>query len=263
MACRLLPTRWPCRFVRLLWRSRACATSEVRRDAAMTTDHSYPVISSMLSSQGSGLYAVTGPAGSGKTCAAKSLASTHRCVVYSADFRFIGDSIERRRLLDYKQSRSLIDYRDSANQFNWWDWAAIDRDLTELAGGGSVLLAAPYERESGQRTGPKSLGPSRLILFEGAILGPPELVSKFTRIFFLHTPETLRLTRILEKDHGRRDFGEVLARFLITEYSETLYYRNLFSWASDKLVFVDALSGQPCSRPTLPDSHFLPVRVTS
>jgi hypothetical protein len=71
----------------------------------------------------------------------------------------------------------------------------------------------------------------------------------------------VRFERILAKDSARRSFNEILARFLITEYSETIYYRNLFTWAADRIVFVDTATGHPCARPDLPDELFVPLKV--
>lgn len=221
----------------------------------------YPLIASMVNSAGARLAAVTGSAGSGKTFAAERLSALHDYTVYSADFRFIGDSTDRRELLERKQARSAEDYKDSSNQFNWWDWSAIYRDLSDLANGSSVVLEAPYDRKTGQKTEPVKIQPARTILFEGALLGPPQLIDKFSRIFFMCTPQKTRFDRILEKDFNRRSFSEILARFLITEYSETLYYKNLFSWAQDKLVFVETDTGRPCSKPELPGDLFVPFRV--
>lgn len=219
------------------------------------------VISTFLKRHGRGLYGITGPAGSGKTWTGEALARAHACALYSTDFRFIGDSDERRVLLNRKQARSVADYQDAANQFNWWDWSAIDRDMRELMVGSGIVVDSPYDRKSGKQGEPIKIGPSNVVLLEGAILGPPQLIDKFTRIFFLHTPQEVRFERILAKDRARRSFSEVLARFLITEYSETIYYRNLFSWAGEKMVFVDGVSDRPCAKPELPGDLFVPLRV--
>lgn len=219
-------------------------------------------ISSILTVYNAGLFGITGPAGSGKTHAAAALSVSHRCTFYSADLRFIGDSVERRALLDRKQAKSLVDYQDSANQFNWWDWSAIQRDVNDLMTGSSVIVESPYDRTSGTKGHAIEIKPSKIILFEGAVLGPPDLVHKFTKVFFLLTPEMERFDRILKKDIQRRSFNDVLARFLITEYSETIYYKNLFSWASEKLIFVDTLSGRPSSQPLLSSDLFVPLRIS-
>ena len=223
----------------------------------------YSFISSILKGYSSGLFGITGPAGSGKTYIGEVLSASHGFTLYSADFRFIGDSVERKALLNRKQARSVVDYQDSANQFNWWDWAAIRRDLSALMAGSSIVLESPYDRGSGKKREPMHIQPSKVILFEGAILGPPDLIEAFKKIIYLSTPQVDRFDRVLKKDIQRRSFNEVLARFLITEYSETIYYRNLFSWAGDKLIFVDTLSGHPCSAPLLPTDLFVPFRINT
>jgi uridine kinase len=217
------------------------------------------IMTSLLAASGPGVFAVTGPAGSGKTSACAALA--REAPVYSADFRFIGDSAERRLLLDRKQLRSPSDYRDSANQFNWWNWDEIETDLRALCSGTPVEIAAPYDRQTGIKAASVRIAPARTVVFEGALLGPPQLVASFSKIVFLCTPEQTRLDRILGKDAGRRSFNEILARFLITEYSETIYYRNLFAWARQKLVFLDTATGHPCAAPELPENLFVPMKI--
>lgn len=215
-----------------------------------------------LKSKPAGVFAITGPAGSGKSTAGRSVAEASKLALYSADFRFIGDSDDRRLLLERKQARSSQDYRDSANQYNWWNWPAIDRDLASLVAGRPVVLDGPYDRETGRRGQAIEIRPGAGVLYEGALLGPPSLVDRLQRIFFLCTPQELRLERLLAKDRSRRSFNDILARFLITEYSETTYYRNLFSWAGDKLVFLDTTTGRRCQPPMLAEDLFVPLKVT-
>lgn len=220
-------------------------------------------IAGIINSEKGSLYAVTGPAGSGKTFASERLSESNDCVIYSADFRFIGDSSDRKELLERKQARSIEDYVDSANQFNWWDWSAIYRDLNDLLNGSKVVLDAPYDRMTGQSSAAIEIYPAKVIIFEGALLGPPQLIDKFKKIFYICAPQKTRFERILKKDLGRRSFSEILARFLITEYSETIYYKNLFSWGRNKLVFVDADRGLPCGPPDLTSQLFVPFRVSA
>ncbi len=212
---------------------------------------------------GDGAFGITGPAGSGKTFAAKAVAAAGGAALYSTDLRFIGDSRERRELLERKQARSVTDYSDSANQYNWWDWASIQRDVGELAAGRAVTLDAPYDRESGKQSDALQIAPARTLILEGAILGPPQLVDRLRRIFFICTPAKLRFDRLLQKDSGRRSFNDILARFLITEYSETIYYQNLFSWARERITFIDGATGHPCAPPDLPADLFVPLRMSA
>ena len=210
---------------------------------------------------GSGIIGVTGPAGSGKSTVGAATAGTGTCGIYSADARFIGDSLERRALLSYKQGRSPSDYRDSANQFNWWDWEAIERDITALRAGSEVVIPSAYNRASGEKETNLVISPRPQLLFEGALLGPPQIIQKIKAIIFLCVPADVRFERLLAKDSGRRSFNEIVARFLITEYSETIYYRQLFEWARDKIIFVDGETGRRCNPFELPADLFIPLRM--
>ncbi len=217
----------------------------------------------MMGTEPNAVHAITGSAGSGKSYVAREIADLLGCSVYSADFRFIGDSAARRDLLSRKQARSLSDFRDSANQFNWWDWNAIDTDLADLAAGRAVTIQSAYDRASGRAGSPLVIAASRQVLYEGALLGPPQIVPRLQRVFFLCTSPRIRFERILAKDQGRRSFNEILARFLITEYSETLHYRALFAAAQDRMLFIDSETGRPAGRPELPAELFIPLQVAS
>ncbi len=227
------------------------ASAEMLRDVMRNT----------LRRDGPGTYGITGPAGAGKTFAANQLAEAVGCTVYSADYGFIGSSEERKLLLLKKQLRSVEDYKDAVNQFNWWDWGAILRDLDDLQAGIDVQIAAPYDRATGKSGPHLALSATDTLIYEGAILGPPFLVNRLKRIFFLWADASVRFQRLAQKDLGRRSFNELLARFLITEYSEALFYKNLFKWTGDKIVFVDALTGIPCGKPKLPTDFFIPLHV--
>jgi len=65
------------------------------------------LIRSTLERSGPGLYGVKWPAGVGKSVASSSLAASMEAAVYSADYRFIGNSLERRILLIHKQTKSI------------------------------------------------------------------------------------------------------------------------------------------------------------
>jgi cytidylate kinase len=232
-------------------------TSPQRLDSPLTS-----LIGGMLDRHGPGLYGVTGPAGAGKSFAAADVSRTTGVTVYSADYRFIGNSLERRMLLIRKQMKSIDDYRDSANQFNWWDWGAILSDVEDLLRGSDVSLTAAYDRSSGNAGGDVHLPATDRIIIEGALLGPHYLATKIKKVFFLWADPAVRFQRLLLKDSGRRSFGEICARFLITEYSETLYYQNLFKWIGDRIVFVDSLTGLPCGQPALATDLFVPLRAS-
>ncbi len=222
---------------------------------------SLDVIANTMRRDGPATYGITGSAGVGKTFAATQLAQTLDCAVYSADYRFIGDSEDRRLLLNRKQERSVQDYKDAANQFNWWDWGAILSDLDDLQSGESVNITKPYDRATGKHSAELVLSAKQNVLYEGAIFGPPYIVNRLKKIFFLYVDPAVRFQRLMDKDISRRSFNEILARFLITEYSETQYYQNLMNWAVEKIIFIDGVTGIPCGKPPLPSDVFIPLRV--
>ena len=162
----------------------------------------------------------------------------------------------------HKQQRSISDYLDSVNQFNWWDWGGILKDLDELLNGHNINILNAYDRSSGNACEAHSLPSAKHLIFEGALLGPQYLVSKIKIIFFIYADPEVRFQRLILKDSGRRSFGEICARFLITEYSETIYYLNLLKFASDRIIFIDSATGLPRSKPNFSTENlFIPVRV--
>lgn len=218
-------------------------------------------LDSLIASTGGKMVALTGPAGVGKSTLAKELALRSGRSTYSTDYRFIGDSRDRRALLDRKRHRSVSDYRDGANQFNWWDWSKISDDVAQLSSGVPVTIPEAYDRRTGASAGNLTLVSGTGLIVEGALLGPPELATLFAAIIFLVLPVDVRFQRLVQKDSNRRSFEDIVARFLLTEYSETLYYRNLVSWAGPRLTFVDALTYRPVSSPAFPKSLYIPVPV--
>lgn len=145
---------------------------------------------------------ITGNAGSGKSSLSELLQSEiYDLKTYHVDDSFIGDSNFRKVLLEYK-STSWYSYIDACNQYNWWNWDQVIKDVDEM---------------------------EDVTLIEGAILGPEPIVDQLDVILFVYVPREERFNRLLKRDAHKRDFQEFLARFLITEYSETLYYRWLFN----------------------------------
>lgn len=183
---------------------------------------------------------VVGGAGAGKTTLATSLTHNIDASRYSADHRFIGDSNFRKMLLEKKRQISTEAYIDACNQYNWWDWASIENDLKLLKENKTVSIDKPYNRELGLSQ-PQSLLliPKSKIIYEGALLGSPQILNTIDKIIFIHTDKLKRLTRLIEKDSKRRSVNEIVARFLITEYSENKHYQYLFKFHRDKIVVVN------------------------
>lgn len=184
------------------------------------------------------LVGVTGSAGSGKTTLASDIALQIGAAVYSADSRFIGDSNFRKTLLRHKAENSILSYIDAANQISWWDFDCIFNELSILKSGKNVDIDSGYNRDSGDVECSHIVG-SQKIIYDGAILGHTRIVELLDKIIFVYTLPEVRMNRLLKKDSGRRTFNEILARFLITEYSETQYYKKIFSEYKDKIVVVD------------------------
>jgi uridine kinase len=222
----------------------------------------HAIIANTIRRAGPGTYGITGPAGVGKTYVATRVAADLQCGIYSADYAFIGSSAERKLLLAKKQLRSVDAYKDAVNQFNWWDWGTILSHLDDLQSGSSVEIAAPYDRTTGDTGAALTIPATDVLIYEGALFGPPFLVTRLKQIFFLWADPKVRFQRLVEKDQGRRSFNEIIARFLITEYSETQYYRRMLQWAEGKVVFLDSLTGLPCRQPNLLPKLFIPLPVS-
>lgn len=180
---------------------------------------------------------VTGNAGAGKSTLARKL-PPQDFVAYGIDGRFVGDSLFRKRLLKAKAESSIHAYIDACNQFNWWDWDSIIRDVGALANNETVALEA-YNRDTGEFESTNLIPAGRRVVCEGALLGPEAITQLLDVIVFVYSPIKTRLERLIAKDSSRRSVSEIVARFLITEYSETLYYQHLFEHHKEKIFFVN------------------------
>lgn len=175
-----------------------------------------------------GLYGIVGGAGSGKSTLAQSLKENYGFVVYSIDEQFIGDSAYRKDLLQRKQEISFDSLKDACNQFSWWDWDKIYRDVIRL---------------------PKN----KVCVIEGAILGPKILLNLIRKIFLYHEESQTRLLRLVKRDGHKRQTTEICSRFLITEYAESLYYSRVLPSVEDKVVVL--------RKGTIAEHNFIPVEV--
>jgi len=213
---------------------------------------------------GPGTYCLIGGAGAGKTTLSRGLAANTQfpVCVYSADWRFIGDSDYRTRLLKEKQIMSLDTYRDACNQFNWWDWNSIARDLKQLADGESVTVSEAYNRDL-KTISKVTIDPKPYILYESAIPGPSDLVGTCRRIFYMTTARDVRLTRLIKKDRERRSLNASVARFLVTEYSESLSYTQLNMWFPERILHISQ-GGVVIDQGPVPvmKEQFIPIQVS-
>jgi uridine kinase len=182
-----------------------------------------------------GVVGITGGAGSGKTTLTKFL----DLPTYHVDDAFFGDSEYRTKLLKEKNS-NLDTFLDSCNMYNWWDWELVEATILE------------------RRKTEKPL------LVEGALLGGDSILRLFDIIIFLYESQESRFNRLLERDWHKRPFYQAVRRFLITEYSEGIYYRSLFSRWGNKIVYIDSNYNFMYQPPKFQNEYVLPyeVRVT-
>jgi len=178
------------------------------------------------------LVSITGPAGSGKTTMAHTL---NNVAIYSTDYSFIGDSLYRKELLEYK-SISFDAYIGAVNQMNWWNWDKIYTDIFTLLKGNTINIHA-YDRDTSLYKNIDII-PADTILVEGAILNY-HICDLSDLIIYKYSDDKTRFFRLLEKDNTRRNFHEIIARWLITSYSENIANKIMFDKFSDKIITID------------------------
>lgn len=188
------------------------------------------------------IFAITGNAGAGKTTLTKKITELDDSFLqYSIDYKFIGDSNFRKELLNKKIQNSIISYIDACNQYNWWDWNKIYNDLQKLKNNQTIFLENKYNRDKGiiEQNLELKCTKNNKILVEGALLGNIDILNLIDVVFFVVQDPEERLQRIIKKDYSRRTINEILARFLITEYSETKYYKFLFDFYKKPIVILN------------------------
>lgn len=197
------------------------------------------------------IISVTGGAGAGKTTYSLNKSDN----VYSIDTRFIGDPLFRINLLNAKSS-NVDDYIDACNQYNWWNWDLIIEDIKKFISGNDIIIKNGYDRLSGEFNHNKILSWDKDLIIEGSILGYdiPE-ISDY--IIYLNVDSNTRLSRLIDKDKNRRSGSDIAARFLITEYSEGLYYNWLLSNYSDKIRLIG-----DCNKFESDSNKLLPFDIT-
>lgn len=178
---------------------------------------------------GPGLYLILGGAGSGKTTLAAKVRDRYGYEVHSVDNYFIGDGTYRVKFLADKQAHGLQPFIESTNQSTWWDWDRLWGDFMQW----------PTE--------------TRPVFLEGALLGPVASHSQVKRVYLYHLNPEERLKRILARDSKKRTPTEICARFLITEYSERMYFRSISTIIEKKGV---ALVWEPSK-----GKAFIPLEV--
>lgn len=166
-----------------------------------------------------GFYGLMAPAGAGKTTKAQELKEKFGYDIIHVDDYFIGDSLYRKELLANKQEISILDFKDACNQINWWNWDKLHRAMSYV--------------------------PTKPVIVEGAILGPGFIINRLESIYFFTIETMRRFHNILCRDNHKRTINEICARFLITEYSEGLYYRRLFNSRDTRTKIISLVKYEP------------------
>lgn len=211
------------------------------------------------------LIGVCGRAGSGKSTLVKKINEelSVPSVFYSGDWRFKLDSEQRKTWLKEKWRSGLNQYLRAVNQFNWWDFEKIYADLDALASGKPVSIKNAYNRDNGKKNLNVNLSGIRngVIFYENCILGGVEILEKLDIILIINVPDAISLVRLVEKDSDRRNPPDIIARHLITTYSENLFFKLLLDKFSRKLLVCDS-EGKLGGFPAIQEVSQIPVPIT-
>lgn len=181
---------------------------------------------------------ITGQAGAGKTYLASKCKEQGFANVYSTDFRFFGDSNYRKTLLETKKN-NFFEYVEAMNQYSWWDWNTIEKEVFNcLKNKSKFVLETVYNRDTGNIIDILEEDKKETFILEGAIISE-SLLKKCDKIVCVVADDELRFNRLLKKDRTRRHFIEIINRYMITNYSENLYFNNVLSLFKDKIIFID------------------------
>jgi uridine kinase len=211
------------------------------------------------------LVGICGRAGSGKTTLANKIAQELNAeniptVCYSGDLRFFYDSETRRKWLSAKWRVGLSEYIKAVNQFNWWNFEKIKNDLSRLAEGHALTIENAYDRKSGKKNlrvrFPEVKG--GVVLYENCVLGGHEILGELDFVVLLNTSEKVCLERVIAKDSNRRGLTGILSRFLITTYSENIFFDMLLNKFRDKMVTCDS-DGRMSEFPHIEEVTQIPV----
>jgi uridine kinase len=193
---------------------------------------------------------ITGRAGAGKTTLAQKISQELTLaqidnVAYSGDWHFILDSKGRKEWLSEKWRAGMDAYLNAMNQFSWWDFKSIFKDITALKNGQGVVIEDAYDRVTGTKTAKIEIDPMErgVIIYENCILGTPEALSSLDMVVLVNTPEHVCLERVLRKDSLRRSVADVATRYLMTTYSENIFLQVLREQFSGRTITCDSDGG--------------------
>jgi uridine kinase len=189
------------------------------------------------------LVGICGRAGAGKSTLAAKIkgeleAAGIKSISYSGDWRFKLDSQGRKSMMAEKWLSGLDEYLRAINQFNWWDFEKISSDLDLLKSGQKVFLENIYDRETGKKDASLEIQGIKegVIFYENCILGGVEVLNDLDIVVLLNTPDDVCFSRLLAKDLKRRSFPDMLARQLVTIYSENIFFHLLLEKFQNKLL---------------------------
>jgi uridine kinase len=213
------------------------------------------------------LVGICGRAGAGKTTLVQKMAqdlahSEIEHVAYSGDWRFILDSKGRKEWLDEKWRAGMDAYLNAVNQFSWWDFAGIFRDLAMLQDEQAVEITKAYDRVTGTKSACVTIGPIRrgIILYENCILGQLDAMPSLDIFVLVNTSDHVCLERLLRKDAHRRPVPDIATRYLMTTYSENIFLRVLRERFSARTVACDS-NGNFGPFPDIGEITHIPVPI--
>ncbi|MBI5332435.1 MAG: hypothetical protein HZB65_02595 [Candidatus Aenigmarchaeota archaeon] len=208
---------------------------------------------------------VCGRAGSGKSSLVKRIVDEIAVLnipvsFYYGDWRFRLDSSGRKKWIEEKWKSGMDEYIRAINQYSWWDFEKIYHDLEKLANGGNIVIDDAYDRTTGKKgvhVEMKAPGDG-IIFYENCVLGGVEILNKLDIIIMVNEDDILCFNRLAQKDSARRAFPDILARTLMTMYSENLFFKLLLERFSNKLLVSDS-GGMVGGCPKIEDVKYLPV----
>ncbi|MFH0837586.1 MAG: hypothetical protein V1870_05630 [Candidatus Aenigmatarchaeota archaeon] len=208
---------------------------------------------------------VCGRAGSGKSTLVKRIVEELAPISISANFyygdwRFRLDSKSRKKWIEEKWQSGMDEYIRAINQYSWWDFEKIYNDLESLTKGEDVVIENAYDRVTGLKNQIVNISGIRdgIIFYENCVLGGVEILNKLDIIIWVNEDDILCFNRLAQKDKSRRTFPDILARTLMTMYSENFFFKVLLEKFADKLLVSDS-SGMVGGFPIIEDVKHLPI----
>jgi len=211
------------------------------------------------------LVGICGRAGSGKSLLVEKIVKELEplkitSIFYHGDWRFRQDSSERKKWIEDKWQSGLDEYVRAINQFSWWDFENIYHDLDQLSQGKDVVIKNAYNRSTGKKDEDAKVTGTRdgIIFYENCVLGGIEILTKMDIVIWINETDDVCFNRLVKKDKGRRTFPDIMARTLITMYSENFFFKMLLDKFSNKLLVSDS-GGIIGGYPVIEEVKQLPV----